>query len=380
MNVLFIENSLDPNKGGVERVTYVLTKGLSNLGYKCFVAFTNDNSDWLHNDYKLQLPLSGYREWQNILTDFIRNNDISIIIVQNKYSKWQIDVYDKLKKTIGVRVVSVLHCNPDIWINKNKWSTTFTNVYLKDLLKTFVFYLFGNRYINAQKGMYNVADKYVLLSEKFIPIFKKTNKIEDKNNKLTYIHNPCSFSYECEDSFKENIVLVVARMAEQQKRISNVLWIWERLHNRHKDWKLVIVGDGPDLKKYKLMAKKMGLDRITFCGACSNPEKYYEKSKIFLMTSIWEGYPMTLIEAQHYGCIPFAFDSFAAVYDIIDSGKNGFVISLHDIEGYVSRLDDLMENDILIHNMSVNAELFANKKSNTELIINNWDALLRNLM
>lgn len=56
-----------------------------------------------------------------------------------------------------------------------------------------------------------------------------------------------------------------------------------------------------------------------------------------MMTSIWEGLPMTLIEAMHYGCVPIAFDSFAALYDLIDNGNNGFIIPNNDIDCFVKK-------------------------------------------
>jgi len=84
---------------------------------------------------------------------------------------------------------------------------------------------------------------------------------------------------------------------------------------------------------------------VEFLGAKNHPQTFYERSKIFMMTSIWEGFGMTLIEAQHYGSIPFCYNSFSAVYDIIDNGKNGFIINLHDIDDYARKLEMLMENE-----------------------------------
>ena len=41
-----------------------------------------------------------------------------------------------------------------------------------------------------------------------------------------------------------------------------------------------------------------------------------------MITSNSEGYPMTLVEAMHYSCIPIVYDNFSSVYDIIDNNKN----------------------------------------------------------
>ena len=129
-----------------------------------------------------------------------------------------------------------------------------------------------------------------------------------------------------------------------------MLRIWAKIYKYYPDWKLVIVGDGPDLTIYKQIASK--LSNITFEGHSSNVQSYYKKSKIFMMTSIWEGLPMTLIEAMHYGCVPIAFDSFAAVYDLIDNGNNGFKIPNNDIDGFVKKISFMMDNKQYLKKMS----------------------------
>ena len=54
-------------------------------------------------------------------------------------------------------------------------------------------------------------------------------------------------------------------------------------------------------------------------------EPYYEKAKLFVMTSEKEGFPNVLLEAQSYGTVPFVFDSYLAVKDIIQHEHNGLV-------------------------------------------------------
>jgi glycosyltransferase involved in cell wall biosynthesis len=44
------------------------------------------------------------------------------------------------------------------------------------------------------------------------------------------------------------------------------------------------------------------------------------------MTSAYEGWGLTLTEAQQMGVVPIAFDSFGAVYDIIENEYNGLII------------------------------------------------------
>ena len=51
------------------------------------------------------------------------------------------------------------------------------------------------------------------------------------------------------------------------------------------------------------------------------------------MTSIYEGFPMTLLECQSFGVVPLLYNSFSAAVDIIDDGINGYLISPYKKKG-----------------------------------------------
>lgn len=380
MNILYIENNFSPTLGGVERVTYTLGEALRERGYNVYYAFRGIDDACLEHSHNLKFNDSlSNSEIADIFINFITKNQISLLICQNLHNKRYQYIYNKIKQTCNVHIIACLHSNPDIWVNKNKWGYTFPKIYIKELIRTCSFKLFRNPYKEKQIGMYNIADKYVLLSESFKLIFCKLNNIN--GNKLLAIPNPCAFTAERynETSKKENILLVVARMAEQQKRVSNVIEIWSRLENAFKDWKLILVGDGPDINNYKQMVKNKGLQHVEFVGKSESPQKYYAKAKIFLMTSVWEGFGMTLIEAQHYGCVPFAYNSYAAVFDIINNGENGMIIPHHDITKYCEELKRLMKDDIAWQKMSVNAMTMNKNKFGLDSILNQWILLFNEL-
>ena len=345
MNILFIERDFLPTIGGVERVTYVLGEALRKTGHVVYYAFYGQDDDSLVADYKLHFNQHDSDELiMTAFKNFINTNNIEILICQNIHIPRFQKIYKSLKSTCEIKIITCLHGSPDMWVNKNKWGCTFVRIYFKELLRSLLFKLEGNPYKVNQVGMYELTDKYVLLSKAFKPVFCRLNDVDGR--KLTAIPNPCPFMdlATTDDIRKEKTVLVVSRMAEQQKRISNVLQMWHVLADEYPDWDLKIVGDGPDLKTYKSMASKMHLPRISFTGSSRTPQDYYKKAKIFMMTSIWEGFGMTLIEAQYYGCVPLAYDSYAAVHDIIQDGENGFIIPLHDKCEYINKMSLLMKD------------------------------------
>ena len=374
MKILFVENAILPTRGGVERVTYTLYKGFQTFGHQCFVYFRQADSDDIEASYKYQ-----ENETQSIteqLSTCIVKWGINLLICQNLHGPKYWDAYKFVKAKYKVNIVTVLHSNPEIWVNKSKWGHTTHFIYFKELLRSLAFRLLGNPYRKNQIQMYNLSDRYVLLSDSFKPVFCRLNRVDGK--KLTAISNPCSFSEQySEKQDKNNTVLVVTRMAEQQKRITEVLKIWKEANI--PNWSLVLIGDGPDLSLYKRMAASMHLKNIEFLGAQKHPEKWYRSSKIFLMTSVWEGLSMTLLEAQHYGCVPIVYNSFSAVYDIIEDNKTGKIIQHNDFNGFVEALRHLTRDGVTLQSMSTNAMISSNSKYDLQTILQQWEALFSSL-
>ena len=87
------------------------------------------------------------------------------------------------------------------------------------------------------------------------------------------------------------------------------------------------------MKRLIMIRAQHGLKRVRFEGR-QNPKRYYEEASIFMLTSSFEGWGLTLTEAQQFGCVPLAFYSYASLPDIITDGKNGFMIPYPALEVY----------------------------------------------
>lgn len=224
------------------------------------------------------------------------------------------------------------------------------------------------------KMPYLCADKVVVLSKGYISQYN--HFVDGDESRYTVVNNMLSFP-ECEENEfkKQKEVLIVARMDERPKRIKTALKVWRRIDPQ--DWKLNIVGYGEDLEYYKHLASKWKLQNISFEGL-QDPLSYYRRAGVFMMTSACEGFPMTLVEAQQCGCVPIAFDSFSSVHDIIQSGRNGYIVPNNDIDEYVRVLQELMNNDTLRAEMAANAQKDVQRFSR-ENIAKQWKTLLENL-
>ena len=208
--------------------------------------------------------------------------------------------------------------------------------------------------------------KICVLSESYINTLKRIDSRLPANT--VAIPNPNTFPDVKSIPQKEKILLFVGRLDNRSKKLFILIDIWRKIARRFADWKLIIVGSGRDEQNLYKYAKDV--ERIEFVNYCK-PEPYYKQASIFCMTSLFEGFPMCLTEAMQYGCVPIAFNSFAAVNDIIKSGRNGELVTPFKTQEYIKKLSYLMENSNYRNTLSYNAFQYI-KRYDVSAIIPQW--------
>lgn len=364
--------------GGIGRVTTVLTDYFRNkFGWKVFsiFAFQADKSCTLTaTDGAINLRLHDRLGIRNLkgnyqeAAKFIKANNIQIVIIQTS-----MDVAARLKNALhkfgltDVKVISVLHYTPGTdefpisteGILKGLSQGKMT---LKDCAKALVAPIYNmwehRATVSAYQNAYQYSEQVIVLSQSYIPLYQKFSGLTDIS-KLKAIPNCVPFEYHLsrqEMQQKQNKVLVVGRMVDFPKRISLILEMWSLIEKQARDWTLEIVGDGPDLETFRSQAAHLGLSSVSFEGR-QNPIDYYKRASIFLMSSEFEGFPMTLVEAQQMGCVPIAFDSFDSLKEVVCNGKNGIIVPKNDKEQYVRATLSLMKESERRKKMALQATI-----------------------
>lgn len=166
------------------------------------------------------------------------------------------------------------------------------------------------------------------------------------------------------------------RFENWSKRIDRLLRIWGMVQDRLPDWRLVLVGDGPDASMLRTMAQELNLERVSFEGMQKDVGKYYDKASVVAMTSQTEGWGLALSEAQARGCIGIAFGCTAGITEILEpDGACGFIVPAFDEREYAEtlvRVAQLSEDEKLrIRNNSVEKRL----KYSPDVIAEKWRKL-----
>ena len=142
---------------------------------------------------------------------------------------------------------------------------------------------------------------------------------------------------------KQNRLLWLGRVAHRQKHAELILPIWQQVSHALPDWELDVVGDGPALEEIQKQAGALDLRRIHFHGR-QVPDDYYRRAAVFFMTSSFEGFPNTLVEAQSYAAIPVVFGSYPVASWIVEDGKSGFLIAPFHVDAMAECIIGLANN------------------------------------
>lgn len=153
-------------------------------------------------------------------------------------------------------------------------------------------------------------------------------------------------SPEFDPGFDKNTVNLVnvARIMPQKNQLMLVRAV-ERLNNKGIPVNLYIVGDRDTPEGEEI--QQLSLPYIVLLGKKSNPRDYMAHADAFVLSSTYEGMPLTLIESMSVGTIPLA-TPVGGIVNMIETGKNGIVfddISVDAIENGIINFLNLSDSE-----------------------------------
>ncbi len=141
-----------------------------------------------------------------------------------------------------------------------------------------------------------------------------------------------------------HLLLAVGRL-HGQKGFDLLVSAFSSLANKYFDWDLVVLGEGKQRDSLERQAALEGLEsRVFFPGRAGNVADWYMSADLYVMSSRYEGFPNTLIEALAYGVPVVSFDCETGPRDIVRDGIDGFLVPPGDVTSLARALDKLMGN------------------------------------
>ena len=175
-------------------------------------------------------------------------------------------------------------------------------------------------------------------------------------------------------------VLAVGRLINNQKGFDQLLAAFAELHNEYQDLKLVIAGEGPDKGALLNLSRELGIeDKVIMPGAIRNIGSLQENAALFVMSSLYEGFPNALCEAMASGVAVISYDCPSGPAEIIRDGIDGILVPVGDVDGLSKAMRNLMSNSSKRASMASRAAEIMDRFS-AELIMDRWEALIRQAM
>ena len=376
MNILFI---LQYYKiGGVQTVTHVLANKFVQEGHNCNVlTLTPSKGEEIYPILNKKIGVSvidthilSPKETIIKLRNFLIDESVDVIINQSGHLYKTTALIKNASKNLKIKIISVLHNTPSFGLKfRYKHNITDKLEYYKNIIRLAYFY----------RKVYKDSDLYILLSDSFISEFENISRLKNLK-KIRVISNPITidnedFVYNFER--KEKQIIFVGRLEYTQKRIERILNVWSKIQSEYKDWTLTIVGDGPDMLRLKKITANNNIQSVEFVGF-QNPKDFYKKASILLLTSDYEGFPLTVTESMSFGVIPVVYGSYSAVYDIITDGYSGIISKPNngfDEEDFVNKLKTLLSSESKRREFSQNA-LNDSRKYSLNNICEKWRKIL----
>ncbi len=165
--------------------------------------------------------------------------------------------------------------------------------------------------------------------------------------KLVTVHNgmpdvPPEFRAKPERS---PVLLTMVARFEPQKDHASLLHALARL--KQLPWQLDLIGEGPLLGRTQTLVSELGVaDRVRFLGQRSDVPARLAESQVYVLSSNWEGFPRSILEAMRAG-LPVVASDVAGVSESVEDGVTGFVVPRGDRETWRHRLEQLLTDPAL---------------------------------
>jgi len=344
------------NQGGAERVLATLANRFAQDGSEVsIITFDNGNSFYTLDQNISIVPL-------NTTTKGFLSSPLNAIKRTRQYIK-------SIRKTKPDIVISFMDYPNVLCV---LWNFIVKQKLIIAQRTDPVFGILPRGFHTLRKILYKKADAIAVQTERSLKIFEGLGIRLPKIKSV--IPNP--LSEDCYDEkipAKENIILAVGRLSPE-KQFDLLIDIFSKTD--HTNWQLLIVGSGPEMDVLQKQVNNLKLsENIKLLGEQKNVKEYYQRSKVFALTSRTEGYPNALCEAMANGCAGISFDCDTGPSEIITNDINGLLIENGNAIEFQKQLQSLMTNENKIASLGFEA-LKIREVLNIKNISEQWYALM----
>ena len=141
-------------------------------------------------------------------------------------------------------------------------------------------------------------------------------------------------------------LLTVSRLDGVQKQIDRLIKAFALIAATHSNWTLRIIGDGPERGALSRLGAECGVaDCVKFDASTPDIFSAYGEAHLFVIPSLWEGFPNALAEAMSHGLPAVGFRGADGVAHLIEDGVSGWLADgMDDVDALAKTLNTAMQD------------------------------------
>ena len=333
MKILLATDEYINQINGITNSVVALKNELIKLGHdvRVLTLSPNNKSYVKDNDYyisSIHVPIYpdarySFRKHDKLLKNIIEWSP-DLVHIQTEYSARVLA--NKIIKKLNIPYVITCHAMYEDYIRY--WCPS------KKLGK-FIIKKLSNKYYNPSKALVVPSIKLKKKEIEYgvkcpIEVIPTGIDLEKFNNRIS-LKERKKLLKKYNIDIDKKVLVTVSRVAVE-KNIEEIINYFKLLLEKDSNYRLLIVGDGPDKKNLENLVGKLELNEyVKFTGMIMPDEvyKYYQLGDVFVCASTSESQGLTYVEALA-SSLPLVCRKDDCLLDIIEVGKNGFVYENHD--------------------------------------------------
>lgn len=207
-------------------------------------------------------------------------------------------------------------------------------------------------HVNLYASLKNFIIKFVFcrFSDQVVTL---TERDKGSYKKIGVRNVTCIPNYTCHASISKELLidnqnsknLIAVGRLGYQKSFDRLIEIWARVNDK-KGYSLHIWGEGEDYSKLESLIESNNLqDSCKLMGSTDSITHVYRNAYALLMTSVYEGFPMVLIESMSHGVPVISYDCPTGPSEIIVDGVNGYLIEDGNKFDFLDKLEYIINNE-----------------------------------
>lgn len=197
-------------------------------------------------------------------------------------------------------------------------------------------------------------------------------------NNTGWIPNPVTQADPAEKSEGRRNVIIALGRYDEQKSLHYLLAAWAEIAERHPEWSVELYGEGDLRERLQELIDDREIPRARLMGKTDSVAEVLSTSKVHVISSQYEGLPISIVEAGLRGVPTVSFDVAPGIGALIDSGRTGIIVPRNHVPALSEALSELASDPVGLERMSEEVRTDMARFS-PDRILDLWEELFRQM-